>query len=135
MKQMIITVLTSFLLASPGANEGIEGIWLTSRQDSKIEISQNPDGTYSGKIIWAASPHEKYKGMLVMKDVQYNESQRCYKCPWVYDPRLNISARAKITLSGDTMIVHATKGILSKNEVFIRENDRLLDGKSADNIY
>lgn len=120
MKQMVITVLTSFLMAMPVQKEGIEGIWLTSRQDSKIEISRNPDGTYSGKIIWAMPPHSSYEGMLVMKDVQYNSAQGCYKCPWVYDPRLNIAAHAKITLSGDTMIVHATKGIISKNEVFTR---------------
>ena len=36
---------------------------------------------------------------------------------------MGITAHAKITLSGDTMNVRATKGIISKQEVFIRNNE------------
>ena len=120
MKQMIITVLTSFLLGIPATKGGLEGVWETSKHDSRIEISQNPDGTFSGKIVWAQPPHESFVGTMVMKGVTYSKSQGCYKCPWIYDPRLGISAHAKITLSGDTMHVQATKGIISKKEVFTK---------------
>lgn len=120
MKQMVITILTSFLLAPGVASDDISGIWLTQKEDSKIEITRNPDGTYSGKIIWAQAPHQNYEGIVVMKGVAYNDSTGCYTCPWIYDPRMNIAAHAKITISGDTMNVKATKGILNKTEIFTR---------------
>lgn len=122
MKQMVITILTSFLMA-PGvadATDNISGIWLTQKQDSRIEISRNPDGSYSGKIIWAESPHQNYVGMLVMKDVKYDPQNNTYSCPWIYDPRLNVTAHGKMTISGDTLNVKASKGILTKDEIFTR---------------
>lgn len=120
MKQMVITILTSFLMSTPAAKECLEGIWETANHDSRIEILQNPDGTYSGKIIWAQPPHESFVGTTVMKGVTYSQSLGYYKCPWIFDPRLNIAAHAKITLSGDTMNVLATKGVISKREVFTK---------------
>ena len=121
MRQMVITVLASFLLANGAPEENIIGVWETQKGDSKIEIYRTPDGTFSGKIIWAQAPHESYVGTTVMKGVEYKDGT--YTCPWIYDPRMGITAHAKITLSGDTMNVRATKGIISKQEVFIRNNE------------
>lgn len=121
MRQMVITVLASLMLAGGTPEENIIGVWETQRGDSKIEIYRTPDGTFSGKIIWAESPHESYVGTIVMKGVKYKDGE--YTCPWIYDPRMEITAHAKITLSGDTMNVKATKGIISKREVFIRKSE------------
>ncbi len=121
MRQMVITVLASFLLASGTSEENIIGVWETQKGDSKIEIYRTPDGTFSGKIIWAQAPHESYVGTTVMRGVEYKDG--AYTCPWIYDPRMGITAHAKITLSGDTMNVRATKGIISKQEVFIRKSE------------
>ncbi len=119
---MVITILTSFLLAPSVASDDIAGIWLTQKQDSKIEITRNQNGTYSGKIIWAQAPHQSYEGTPVMRDVEYDKETGSYTCPWIYDPRMKIEAHAMITLSdgGDTMTVRASKGFLSKTEIFTR---------------
>ena len=122
MKQMVITILTSFLMA-PGfanASDDISGIWLTQKQDSRIEISRNSDGSYTGKIVWAQAPHQSYVGMLVMKDVKYDPQNNTYTCPWIYDPRLDVTAHGQMTISGDTLNVKASKGILTKDEIFTR---------------
>lgn len=122
MKQMVITILTSFLMAPAVANatDDISGIWLTQKQDSRIEISRNPDGSYTGKIIWAQAPHQNYVGTLVMKDVKYDPQNKFYICPWIYDPRLDVTAHGHMTINGDTLNVKASKGFLSKDEIFTR---------------
>ena len=120
MKQMVITILTSFLLAPGAATDDISGIWLTQKKDSRIEITRNPNGSYTGKIIWAKPPHQDYVGTVVMKDVEFHPDDGTYTCPWIYDPRMNLSAHATITLNGDTMNVKAQKGFLTKEETFIR---------------
>lgn len=102
--------------------DDIVGVWITPKQDSKIEISKDSAGGYVAKVIWAKAPHENYEGMTVMKGVKYNPAAKFYDCPWLYDPKLNIVAKAKITLSGNKLNLKATKGILSKNEVFTRVN-------------
>ena len=120
MRPMVISILVSFLMATPAVEDDIAGVWITQKKDSKIEISRNPDGTYSGKIIWAQRPHQDYEGTEVLKGVVYDKETGCYTCPWIYDPRMHITAHAKITLAGDTMNVKASKGILNKTEVFTR---------------
>lgn len=122
MKQMVISILTSFLLVSGAetASDSISGTWITQKKDSRIEIVRNPDGSFSGKIVWADPPHREYVGTTVMKGVEYDSACGKYTCPWIYDPRLNITARAAITVSGDTMRVKAQKGILSREEIFTR---------------
>ena len=120
MKQMVITILTSFLLAPGVGSDDISGIWLTQKKDSRIEITRNPDGSFSGKIIWAQAPHQNYVGTTVMKGVEYDSACGTYSCPWIYDPRLNVAAHGIISISGDTMNVKAQKGIITKEEVFTR---------------
>lgn len=117
---MVIGILVSFLMASPAVADDIAGVWMTQKKDSKIEITRNPDGTYSGKIIWAQAPHQDYEGTEVMKGVVYNNETGSYTCPWIYDPKMNVTAHARITLNGDTMNVKASKGILNKTEIFTR---------------
>ena len=119
---MVITILTSFLMAPGFANaaDDISGIWLTQKQDSRIEISRNSDGSYTGKIVWAQAPHQSYVGMLVMKDVKYDPQNNTYTCPWIYDPRLDVTAHGQMTIKGDTLNVKASKGILTKDEIFTR---------------
>jgi uncharacterized protein (DUF2147 family) len=107
-------------LAPGAATDDISGIWLTQKKDSRIEIIRNPDGSYTGKIIWAKPPHQDYVGTVVMKDVEFHPDDGTYTCPWIYDPRLGVTAHGTITVNGDTLNVKAYKGILSKMETFTR---------------
>lgn len=99
----------------------ITGVWLTSKKDSKVEITYNGStGTYSGKLIWVASPNEKFTGEQILKNVTYQKSSGKFICPWIYDPRLNVTASGTATVSGDTLYIKAHKGFLSKTEIFTR---------------
>jgi len=56
---MRVTLLLGLLVitTSVWANENkVVGVWLTQDKDSKIEISRNDDGTFSGKVIWLKNP-------------------------------------------------------------------------------
>ena len=52
--------------------------------------------------------------------IKYDPQNNTYSCPWIYDPRLNVTAHGKMTISGDTLNVKASKGILTKDEIFTR---------------
>lgn len=119
-------VSSSFVFAEKGntsgnnGEEAILGVWLTKKQDSKVEIVKNPDNTYSGKLIWVAPPHQEYTGTAIIKGVTYDAAEKNFNCPWIYDPRMNITAHAVITVSNDTLYVKAKKGIITKNEIFTK---------------
>ncbi len=98
----------------------IVGIWLTHKGDSKIQIVKSADGGYSGKLVWVESPNEEFTGMNILKEVTYNPDSDNYDCPWVYDPKLKIAARATARVSNDTLYLKARKGIVSMNEIFTR---------------
>ncbi len=101
-------------------SDAVLGIWLSGKQDSKIEIVKNPDGTFSGKIVWAKTPYQAFEGVEIMKGVTYNVEDNTYICPWIYSPRLNITAKAVITVLGDELRVKAKKGIISTVRIFTR---------------
>ena len=117
-----IIALVFPLLAYPQSGyKKLIGVWLTSKKDSKVEITYNPsNGTYSGKLVWVASPNEKLTGEQILKNVTYQKSSGNFICPWIYDPRLNVQATGIATVSGDTLYIKARKGFISKTEIFTR---------------
>lgn len=120
----LFLIQSSFLAAGMGDTivqpEGLVGIWLTQKQDSKVHIFKNPDGTLSGKIIWAKAPNESYEGMEVMRGVTYHEASNTYVCPWIYSPRMNVAAKAVFSLEGDVLNAKVVKGIVTVHQVFTR---------------
>ena len=104
-----------------GTDEAIEGIWLTQKKDSKIEITSSPDGTFSAQLVWAEAPYSNLVGKQVMKGVVYDNASGKFNCPWIYDPKLDITAKGTARVSGDTLYITARKGIFTKNEFFTRE--------------
>lgn len=120
-------ILIFFSIFSPKINvadstgpDNICGIWITQKEDVKIAITKGEDGLYCAKIVWALSPHHDFVGRVVMKGVKYNPTSNQYICPWLFDPKLEIVARAKITLSGNILNLKATKGIISQSETLTR---------------
>lgn len=100
--------------------DDVVGIWLTQKQDSKVEIFKNADGSLSGRIVWAKSPNEKFEGIEVMRGVTYNTKDNTYACPWIYTPRLNMAARAVLSLEGDVLNIKVSKGVVTVRQVFTR---------------
>ena len=110
------------LLAYPqNGYKKLTGVWLTSKKDSKVEITYNAtNGTYSGKLIWVASPNQELTGEQILKNVTYQKSSGNFVCPWIYDPRLGVTATGIARVSGDTLYIKARKGFISKTEIFTR---------------
>ncbi len=98
----------------------ILGEWITQKKDSKVKIVKDQDGSYSGKLVWVASPNESFTGETILKDVKYDPATDTYECPWVYDPKLDMAARATAHVSNDTLYLKARKGVITKNEFFTR---------------
>lgn len=99
----------------------IEGVWITQKRDSKIEISMEQDSSYSGKLVWVAAPYKEFTGKYILKGIKYNKSTGNFTCPWIYDPKLNVTAKGTARISGDTLYLQAHKGIFTKNEIFLKE--------------
>ena len=114
------TVLLYLLLIMSTAGEQLAGVWLTAKRDSQIQIVENTDGTFSGKIIWTAPNVRSYVGVQVLKGVVYNKGADSYTCPWVYDPKMGVTASGVANISHDTLYIRAHKGFLSKTEFFTR---------------
>ena len=120
MRALLFFIL-SIVSVSATVSDGIDGIWLTQKKDSKVEILYNgDDGTYSGKIIWAAEPYGNFEGEQIMKGITYRKDSDTYACPWIYDPKMGVTASGTIRISGDTLYLKARKGIFTKNEIFTR---------------
>lgn len=104
-----------------GGATAIEGVWITQKRDSKIEISMEQDSSYSGKLIWVAAPYKEFNGKYILRGIKYNKSTGNFICPWIYDPKLNVTAKGTARISGDTLYLQAHKGIFTKNEMFLKE--------------
>ena len=123
MRKIIVFLFAFFFSCAISAQNNnasqIVGVWITEKKDSKIEIYEQ-NGAYFGKIVWTLPQFEQYVGKDVMKNVTFNESQNSYICPWICSPRLNITARAVITVNGDILNAKVTKGIIVTHQVFTR---------------
>ncbi|TRX72435.1 DUF2147 domain-containing protein [Carboxylicivirga sp. M1479] len=84
----------------------IVGTWLTQDGDSKVEITQNEDGGFTGQIIWLKNPIEedgtekldkhnpdselktrKIKGLEMLKNFKYDEDEAEWSDGTIYDPK------------------------------------------------
>ena len=123
-----VAILTFFSLsfenvfAQQGNGNDIIGVWLSAKKDTKIKITQNPDGTYQGVIIWVEPQYEQYNGQQVMRGVSFNPETNEYYCPWIYSPRLNMAAHATFTLEdgGNELKAKVEKFVVSVDEDFTR---------------
>ena len=51
-------ICVPILLSGKEETDRIIGYWLTGDKATKIEIYQNEDGTFAGKIIWLQEPND-----------------------------------------------------------------------------
>lgn len=117
----VLPVFYGNILSGRGLNpDAVVGVWLTKKQDSKIQILKSRDGTFYGRIVWAKEPYEHFTGMEVMRGVTYDARENKYECPWIYSPRLKMSAHAVLFLEGNLLEVKVIKGIISVREEFTR---------------
>lgn len=83
----------------------VVGIWLTGEKTSQVEIYKTSAGTYEGKLVWLDEPLDEdgrpkkdkdnpekslrnrpLKGIVLLKDFNYNSSGKEWKDGTIYDP-------------------------------------------------
>lgn len=105
----LLWVTGLFLIVFPlSANaQHIEGIWLTEKGKSKVEITEQ-NGVFSGKVIWVKKHTEKEQknvGTIILKDF-IHQNDNTYRGR-IFAPHLNTTIKDVITLK-------------SKNEIEVR---------------
>jgi uncharacterized protein (DUF2147 family) len=94
-----------FLCVLSANAQNITGVWLTEKDESKIEIYER-DGAFFGKVIWAKEQTEKVQkniGVIILKnfvrqkDGTYNGT--------VFAPHINRTVKGTITPKSENEII------------------------------
>ncbi len=104
------TIFTFLFIAFFAVNaysqaDRVVGIWLTEGKNSQVEIYKTSAGTYAGKLVWLDEPLDEngraktdkdnpdrslrsrpLKGIILLKDFNYNASAKEWKDGTIYDP-------------------------------------------------
>jgi uncharacterized protein (DUF2147 family) len=82
--------------------QDITGVWLTEKNESKIEIYQQ-NGEYFGKVIWIKDPKkQKEVGSLILKNFAVQEDKTCKGS--IFAPQLNKDLKGVITVKSENEI-------------------------------
>ena len=87
-------------------NTKVVGTWLTQDGDSKVQITQNNDGSFNGEIIWLKEPTEvdgsdkldknnpdenlqkrKIIGLKLLNNFKFDEKESEWSDGTIYDPK------------------------------------------------
>lgn len=97
--------ITFFVVNAYSQADRVVGIWLTEKKTSQVEIYKTSAGTYEGKLVWLDEPLDEdgrpkkdkdnpekslrnrpLKGIILLKDFNYNASGKEWKDGTIYDP-------------------------------------------------
>ncbi len=125
MKHLIILAMLLLVpvIALHGQADSITGVWLTEDGDSRVEVYKNPDGTFSGKVIWLEEPlNDEGKpkvddknpdaamhnvpiiGLEVLQGFTYNRSKEEWAGGTIYDPKNGRTYNAYLRLDGENTL-------------------------------
>ena len=130
-------LLNSFILlfffayitkAVSAQNDPITHVWLNTEKTAKIEIYQEGDGKYYGKVVWLKKPNingkpkidiynpdktkrnRPFMGMVVLKGF-VKTATGVYENGTVYDPTTGKTYRCKMFVSGEKLHLRGYWGI------------------------
>ncbi len=66
-------IISSFAFSQ---TNNIIGTWITEEKDAHIEIYQNADSKYYGKIVWLSEPNDPKTGKQILDKNNKNKSKR-----------------------------------------------------------
>lgn len=121
--------ICSGIAQTRASEDAIVGIWLTEKQDSKIEITKN-GSAYAGKVVWLKEPAREGKPIRDAKNPNAAMRDR---------PILNLEILSGFTYDGNGTWVHGSvyspqTGRSFPGELSLVRGDRL-DIKVKDGIF
>ena len=69
MKNLLVLTCILFSTICMNAQQAIEGVWNTGKENTKIEIKEGADGAYAGTVISSDNTNAKI-GKQLIKDVK-----------------------------------------------------------------
>jgi uncharacterized protein (DUF2147 family) len=101
MKKLYLILLCLFTSFISKAQSDPTGIWLTSDNDSQIQIFKATNGKLAGKIVWLEKDKDKcddknpdvklrsrkIQGLELMKDFVYDKKENKWSQGTIYDPK------------------------------------------------
>ncbi|MEM1322510.1 MAG: hypothetical protein AAGG75_19760 [Bacteroidota bacterium] len=109
MKKLSVCLLVLFATLSLNAQQSIEGIWNTGKENTKIEI-KNDNSTIEGKIQSSDNPKAPV-GELIVKDIQYKNGAYEGK---LYAMKKKRWVDAIFTPQGDRLLITVSVGRRSR---------------------
>lgn len=100
----IIAVMFLFSCLFSANAQGITGIWLTEKDESKVEITER-NGAFFGKVIWVKEQTEKAQkgvGITVLRDFVL-QNDNSYKGT-IFAPHLNKTVKGTINQDNENEI-------------------------------
>ncbi len=121
MKSLCIALALSFLsLIAYASGKDVVGQWITQDGDSRVEIFQNSDGKFYGKIVWLKYPKnsdgtekldtknpkesmkiQKIEGLQILKSFEYSADDEEWSGGTIYDPKSGSTYKCVIWFDDD----------------------------------
>ena len=115
LKRICLSLAALLLVSSLSAQKPLEGTWLVGKNNTKVKTYQKGDEWF-GKVIETDNPKMKI-GTDILLDFKMIDGE------WLgqmYAVRFGKKINAKIEPSKDVLLIHVTKGLMSKKIKWIR---------------
>jgi len=117
-KRICLSFVALLLASSLWAQNPLEGVWLVGKKNTKVQTYQKGDEWF-GKVIETDSPKMKI-GTDILLNFKMVDGE------WLgqmYVVRFGKKMNARIEAQKDVLLVEVTKGIISKQMKWIRDNE------------
>ena len=114
-KRICLSFTALLVASSLSAQKPLEGIWLVGKKNTKVQTYQKGDEWF-GKVIETDSPKMKI-GTDILLNFKKIDGE------WLgqmYAVRFGKKMNAKIEAQKDVLLIHVTKGFISKEMKWIR---------------
>jgi len=122
----------------------VVGLWLTQNGDSKVTISKDSNGKFSGEITWLKEPNRNGKpklddknpdaslqsrpvlGLVILSGFNYEKDDKEWIDGKIYDPKEGKTYKCLMWFEEDSNVLHV-KGyigfsLIGKQVIWTREN-------------
>ena len=145
MRRLLLLSLCFFFWSSLSAQDEnrVVGLWLTQNGDSKVTISKDSKGKFSGEITWLKEPNRNGKpklddknpnvtlqsrpvmGLVILSGFNYEKDDKEWIDGKIYDPKEGKTYKCLMWFDEDPNVLHV-KGyigfsLIGKQVIWTRE--------------